>query len=1036
MNFKFEENEFAHDKEKSVPDQSGASLDSKSENKFFFEEEPLAKKEEPKGEASAEADIESLSFENVDRTLEDSALPEVTPLAMSEQPSALDSSQPEENIPEGIQEAVQEEAEDSGAMPIIEETQPSAVEPALPLDEGVGEQPSDAASLQETAGEEEKKAPNRKKKIVLIVLSALLALLLIIGGTGIALFFHYYNQLNVQGREDVDAEERKIRLYDAETDQHYNITIRFDNLTDEEIELVDAWYVQNKELVISVPMDPAAMNEQEHEAFVKLILQELYRLKNGGGENRLVILLHNSKDGKDYTLEINSKLIAEGEDYVSIMEYIESKSDLRLTVSFDGDLSSLTEAQEKELYVLIAKTIRNLNRASFAVKLKDAAGGEEILFTVYVDEVSEEQGRVLSAVQVVLILEDLPKDIEALDAEQRAQLIARVVAKGEDSLVLRYTLCLRDPDSGSEYSFVIKRTELTEAQLATIVKQIDRGVLDLKVTTDPETMDEAQRMQLIEDVLTAIERLDNPPKVYQLTVTDRKTGKQYVLQFDETEVSDVQLVELLTAIGLEQTVILAVEKAPQDMSDAEKKAFVDTVVEAIQRPLCALPLIDKNSKKQYTLYFYEDAVALDRLSYLKQQIASGAPLTLAVSKAPDDMTEEELELLYKNIVAIIKGEQVIEYRIPVRDRESGKAYVLKFTKLEVDDIKVFGYLLEQTQRGGVLDMSIAADPSTMTVAERMQLFADAAEAVKEKINQETDPELLNQMMEHLNSIAKNPVQHTQDIYNVLLVGTDERDQYDAQNSDTMILVTINYKDETITMTSLMRDVHVNVKYMSGGKDRELETKLNAAYAIGGIKTLTATIESHFGLKIDNYVKVNWASFIKVFEVLGSVKVNVKDNNKGKDDLETLNDILKDNCNLFNYNYESNKLTQYGEQYLNPVQLLAFVRYRTGDADFGRTTRQRQALLAVYNKFKSSSLLKINEVVETILPLLTTDLSEGNCASLLLKFPSIVGFKVQQHRFPGEKEYTNAKGDLWPDWQKALSSMYKTAYGSLCPEQYK
>ena len=224
--------------------------------------------------------------------------------------------------------------------------------------------------------------------------------------------------------------------------------------------------------------------------------------------------------------------------------------------------------------------------------------------------------------------------------------------------------------------------------------------------------------------------------------------------------------------------------------------------------------------------------------------------------------------------------------------------------------------------------------------------------------------------------------------------------------------------------------------MSGGKERELSTKLNHAYALGGIKTLITTLETNFGLQIDNYVQVNWTSFVDVFEVLGSIKVNVKNNNKDVEDIIKLNAAVLEHCNLFGYDYESSKLTGYGEQYLNPVQLLAFVRYRTGDADFGRTTRQREALVAVFNKFKSSSLVKINDVLEATLPLLTTDLSEGNCASLLLKFPSIVGFKMQQHRFPQSSEFTSKEGMLWPDWQKALSSMYQRAYGSLCPEQYK
>jgi LCP family protein required for cell wall assembly len=323
----------------------------------------------------------------------------------------------------------------------------------------------------------------------------------------------------------------------------------------------------------------------------------------------------------------------------------------------------------------------------------------------------------------------------------------------------------------------------------------------------------------------------------------------------------------------------------------------------------------------------------------------------------------------------------------------------------------------------------------MTAAERKTLFAALAELIKNPPKEEDDPDALDKLKEHLENMAQNPVKHTDDIYNVLLVGTDERgeDPTYARNSDTMILATINYKDGTITLTSLLRDTYVEYEYYtSKGELRKNQSKLNSAVAVGGIKTLISAIEKNYGVKIDNYVRVNWTSFVDVFEVLGGVDVSVNAKH-----LEKLNKTILDTCSFFDVDYESKKLAEGGYQHLDPYQTLAYVRYRVDDADFGRTARQREVLTILFNEVNKSSSTKMNELLNTVLPMLTTDLTQGYCASLRLDFPSIIGYKLQQTRVPEWGEYTNtASGDLSINWKKALKRLFQTAYGSLCPEQYK
>ena len=74
----------------------------------------------------------------------------------------------------------------------------------------------------------------------------------------------------------------------------------------------------------------------------------------------------------------------------------------------------------------------------------------------------------------------------------------------------------------------------------------------------------------------------------------------------------------------------------------------------------------------------------------------------------------------------------------------------------------------------------------------------------------------------------NPVPESKDITNILLLGTDSRDPAAIKgNSDSIIILTVDRKNNVLKMTSIMRDCYV---YIPGHIAPE---KINAAYAYGG-----------------------------------------------------------------------------------------------------------------------------------------------------------------------------------------------------------
>ena len=78
-----------------------------------------------------------------------------------------------------------------------------------------------------------------------------------------------------------------------------------------------------------------------------------------------------------------------------------------------------------------------------------------------------------------------------------------------------------------------------------------------------------------------------------------------------------------------------------------------------------------------------------------------------------------------------------------------------------------------------------------------------------------------------------------EVVNILLIGQDSRGGTRGR-SDVMLLCSVNTKEKTITMTSFMRDLYVNIPGNGANK-------LNAAYAYGGKKLLNETLLENFGV---------------------------------------------------------------------------------------------------------------------------------------------------------------------------------------------
>lgn len=262
------------------------------------------------------------------------------------------------------------------------------------------------------------------------------------------------------------------------------------------------------------------------------------------------------------------------------------------------------------------------------------------------------------------------------------------------------------------------------------------------------------------------------------------------------------------------------------------------------------------------------------------------------------------------------------------------------------------------------------------------------------------------------------------VTNILLVGIEEL--FGARNTDTMMIASINTRDNTVHLSSLMRDSYVSVP---GWK----KTKLNAAYAHGGIELLRDTIEQNYKIHLDGYATVNFESFEKIIDLLGGVEIQL-----GAKEAQYLNTT----------NYISNKAyrnVKEGINLLNGNQALGYCRVRkvpTYDGvnnDFGRTLRQRRVINAIFEKYKDQGIVQLISTTNTCLGYITTNLSTGQIEQLLNAMLEINFSTIDMKSIPIEgsyeapKKYESTTYPILLNWDTNIIELYKSIYGDTDEE---
>jgi polyisoprenyl-teichoic acid--peptidoglycan teichoic acid transferase len=183
-------------------------------------------------------------------------------------------------------------------------------------------------------------------------------------------------------------------------------------------------------------------------------------------------------------------------------------------------------------------------------------------------------------------------------------------------------------------------------------------------------------------------------------------------------------------------------------------------------------------------------------------------------------------------------------------------------------------------------------------------------------------------------------------FTVLMMGLDRRPGETGLGfrTDTMMLISLDPATKSVGILSIPRDLYVDVPGYS-----ELQ-RVNSPMVFGELQRpgygplLTMqTVQYNLGMRVNDYVAVDFNAFITLVDDIGGVDINVPYN------------ISDPSYPDMYYGYDPLYISA-GMQHMDGATALKFARTRHASSDFQRAERQQQVMMAVRDKILSLNML--------------------------------------------------------------------------------
>ena len=226
------------------------------------------------------------------------------------------------------------------------------------------------------------------------------------------------------------------------------------------------------------------------------------------------------------------------------------------------------------------------------------------------------------------------------------------------------------------------------------------------------------------------------------------------------------------------------------------------------------------------------------------------------------------------------------------------------------------------------------------------------------------------------------------VFNILLIGTDERTGSYSENArgDTCMLLSINTTTDTPVLSLISFERGMGVPILSGQYEGQYDW-LTHTFRYGGAELLLEEVRECFKVDVEYYLRVNFNAFVTAIDAVGGVDVEL--------------DQAEVQYFIDGYKHKEAKV---GINHLNGEMALNYARLREIDSDWVRIQRQREVIFSALNQVSNMSLSEINGVIDEVLPLVKTNLTELKVAELFLLIPKLTSLETQQMTIPQKGTY--------------------------------
>ena len=241
-----------------------------------------------------------------------------------------------------------------------------------------------------------------------------------------------------------------------------------------------------------------------------------------------------------------------------------------------------------------------------------------------------------------------------------------------------------------------------------------------------------------------------------------------------------------------------------------------------------------------------------------------------------------------------------------------------------------------------------------------------------------------------------------------LFGLDHRsknEKLNTENSDTIIIASINNDTKAVKLVSVYRDTLLNVK-------DDTYSKANSAYALGGPTNAVSMLNTNLDLNITDYVAIDFDALVTVVDCLGGLDIPLS-----YAEIVHMNNYCVETSEETGKSYTPVELPDPKPEdeeaivdtyHLNGVQATSYCRIRyTASLDMGRTERQRRVIQMIVYKAKKAGLSTIFDIMDQVFPMVKTSVSK---TEILKMIPAMIGYSIDETTgFPNDYKFAKVKG---------------------------